>query len=118
MAQKIMLKQDLVVQAPDWMRPFRVFVDALDITIGSALMQLTKPNLYRSVYYSSKKLSHVECNNSTTEREALGMIYRVNKIWHYLLGGKFKFHMDHTTLLYLVAKQLLTGKLAKWKLLL
>ena len=78
-ALKIMLSQALVVQPPDWTRPFHVFVDASDIAIGSALMQLTTPNWYRPVYYSSRKLSTTERNYSTTEREALGLIYSINK---------------------------------------
>ena len=46
------------------------------------------------------------------------MIYSVNKFQHYLLGRKFTFHGDHSALLYLVSKQELTGKLARWMLLL
>ena len=52
------------------------------------------------------------------EREALGMIYSINKFRHYLLGKKFTFHVGHAALLYLVSKQALTGKLARWMLLL
>ena len=52
------------------------------------------------------------------EREALGMIYNINKFWHCLLGRKFTFHVDHAALLYLVGKQALIGKLARWMLLL
>ena len=44
------------------------------------------------------------------------MIYNINKFWHYLLGRKFVFHVDYATLLYLVSKQSLTGKLARWML--
>ena len=46
------------------------------------------------------------------------MIYNINKFQHYLLGWKFTFHVDHSALLYLVPKQELTGKLARWKLML
>ena len=42
-ALKIMLSQAPVVQPPNWAQPFHVFVDASDIAIGSALMQLTTP---------------------------------------------------------------------------
>ena len=115
---KKMLTKVPVVQPPDWNKPFHVFVDASDIAIGSALMQLSEPNWYRPVYYASRKLSSAERNYSTTEREALGMIYSVNKFRHYLLGKKFTFHVDHSALLYLVSKQELTGKLARWTLLL
>ena len=46
------------------------------------------------------------------------MIYSINKFRHYLLGKKFTFHVDHMALLYVVSKQVLTGKLARWMLLL
>ena len=39
------------------------------------------------------------------------MIYIIRKFRHYLLGRKFNFH---ATLLYLVEKHTLTGKLARW----
>ena len=80
-----MLTQAPVVQPPDWAKPFHVFVDASDIAIGSALMQLTEPNSYRPVYDASRKLSTAEHNYSTTECEAFGMIYSINKFRHYLL---------------------------------
>ena len=114
-ALKIMMSQASVVQPPDWTRPFHVFVDASDIAIGSALMQHTAPKWYWPVYYSSRKLSTVERNYSTMERVALGMIYNINKFWHYLLGKKFTFHVDHATLL---SKQAVRGTLALWMLLL
>ena len=113
-----MLSQVLVLQPSDWEKTFHVFVDASDIAIGSALMQLEEPNWYMLVYYASRKLSTTERNYSTTEREALGMVYNINKFRHYLLGKKFTFHVDHSALLYLVSKQELTGKLARWTLVL
>ena len=116
-ALKVMLSQAPVFQPPDWMRPFHVFVDASNIAIGSALMQHIAPNWYRPVYYSSRKLSATERNYSTTEREALGMIYSINKFRHYMLRKKFTLHVNHAALLYLVSKQWLTGKLARWMLL-
>ena len=113
---KKMLSKVLVVQLPDWEKSFHVFIDASDIAIGSALMHLEEPNWYRPVYYASRKLSTIERNYSTIEREALGMVYSINKFRHYLLGKNFAFHVDHSALLYLVSKQVLTGKLARWTL--
>ena len=81
-------------------------------------MQLIELTWYIPVYYASRKLSKVERNYSTTEQEALGTIYNINQFRHYLLGRKFTFHVDHTALLYLVGKQALTRKLARWMLLL
>ena len=81
-------------------------------------MQLTEPNWYHSVYYTNQKLSVVKCNYSTIEREALGMIYNINKFWHYLLGRNFTSHVDYAAVLYLVSKESLMGKLARSMLLL
>ena len=46
------------------------------------------------------------------------MIYSITKFRHYLLGRKFTFHVDHSALLYLVNKQALTSRLARWMMLL
>ena len=73
-ALKVMLSQALVVQPPDWMKSFHVFVDTSCIAIGSVLMQLTEPKWYQPVYYARRKLSKAERNYSTIEREALGMV--------------------------------------------
>ena len=72
---------------------------------------------FRPVYYASLRLSKAEHNYNTWERGALGMIYSVQKVRHYLLGNNFTFHVDHLAPLYLVKKQSVTGKLARWMLL-
>ena len=115
---KLMLSHASVIQPPDWSQPFHVFVDASDLAIGRALMECTPPNWYQSVYYASRRLSAPEKNYSTMEREALGMVYIITKFQHYLLGRRFTFHVDHSALLYLVNKQALTSRLARWMLLL
>jgi hypothetical protein len=113
-ALKLLLTRAPVMQPPDWEREFHVFVDASD----SVLMQRYEKKWFRLVYYASRRLSKVEMNYSTTEREALGMIYSVTKFYHYLLGKRFTFHVDNSALVYMVSKALLTGKLTRWTLLL
>ena len=54
---------------------------------------------------ANRKILTTEKNFSIKECETLGLIYNITKFWHYLLGRKFMFHMDH----YLVNKQALTG---------
>ena len=46
------------------------------------------------------------------------MTFSITKFRHYLLGRKFTFHVDHAALLYIFDKSTLTGKLARWALLL
>jgi hypothetical protein len=40
-------------------------------------------------------MNNAEKNYTTTKKEALAMIYVVNKFRHYLLGNNFVFYVDH-----------------------
>ena len=112
---KVMLSQVPVVQPPIWTQQIdHIFTDASDIAIGSALMQRTPPNWFRPIFYASRRLSHAVKTYFTTEKEAHNMIYNITKFRHYLLGRKFTFDVDHSTLFYLFDKQALTGLLARW----
>ena len=78
-----------------WTKVFHVYVDASNVAIGVVLSQKDDKNFDHSIYYASRQLVAAERNYSTTEREALGMIYSVQKFRHYLLGYPFVFHIDH-----------------------
>jgi hypothetical protein len=67
--------------------------------------------------FSSRKLSTVEINYTTTEREGLAMVYALQKFRPYLLGGHFKMFTDHSMLKYLVNKPVLGGRICRWILL-
>jgi hypothetical protein len=47
------------------------------------------------VAYISKFLNIVERKYSTTEREALAMVFVLHKFRNYLFGNKFVFYVDH-----------------------
>ena len=103
---------------PCWTKPFHVYVDASNIAIGSILSQKDEKGFDHPIYYTSRQLNSAEKNYSVTEREALGMIYSVQKFRHYLLGYPFVFHTDHDALKYMINKPLLSGRIARWILLL
>ena len=63
-------------------------------------------------------MSPAEKKYTTTEREAIAIIYACKKFRHYLLGYRIVFHMDHDSLKYLVNKPDLSGRIARWILLL
>jgi hypothetical protein len=75
----------------------------------SILVQRGEINMDQPIFFSNIKLSQVERNYTTTEREGLGMIYALKKFRHYLLGSHFKFFTDHSILKYLVNKPVLEG---------
>lgn len=116
------LKQKLVsapiLIPPCWTKSFHVYVDASNVAIGSILSQKDIKGFDHPIYYASRQLNAAERNYSVTEREALGMIYSVQKFRHYLLGYRFVFHVDHDALKYMVNKPQLSGRIARWVLLL
>ena len=59
-------------------------------------------------------MSPVEKKYTTTEREALAVIYACKKFRHYLLGYQIIFHKDHDSLKYLVNKSNLSGRITRW----
>ena len=67
--------------------------------------------------HASRLLSKAEKNYTTIEKEALAMVYAVNKFRHYLFGKRFIFYVDHLALQYLVNKPQVSGRLARWLLL-
>jgi hypothetical protein len=102
---------------PNWVNEFHVHVDALGIALGDILAQPGDGSMDHSIYFVSRKLSQVDCNYMTTEREGLAMIYAFHKFRHYLLGSHFKFFTDHSTLKHLVNKHMLEGINCRWLLL-
>lgn len=97
---------------------FHVHIDASGITLGAVLAQPRERNMDHPIYFASRKLSTTKKNYTTIEREALTMVYSLQKFRHYLLGAPFKFFMGHSALKYLINKPVLEGRICRWFLLL
>ena len=91
----ITLKEKLstapVLVPPNWDLPFHVYVDASNIALGCVLSQKDPKNLDHPIYFASRQLIATEKNYTTSEKEALAMIFVVEKFLHYLLGYLFVF---------------------------
>jgi hypothetical protein len=85
------LKQKMVTAHilvfPNWSKEFHVHVDASSIALGVVLAQPRHGDIDHPLSFSSRKLSTTEINYTTIEREGLAMVYALQKICHYLLGG-------------------------------
>jgi hypothetical protein len=102
---------------PDWNKDFHVHVDASSISLGVVLPHLEEGDIDHLLTFASRKLSTIEINYTTTEREGLAMVYALHNFRHYLLGGHFKMFTDHLVLKYLVNKPVLGGEICRWLLL-
>lgn len=107
-----------ILAYPDWDKEFHVHVDASNYAIGATLAQVGMQGLDNPIFFANRLLSNAKHNNSLTEREALGMVYSIQKFRHYLLETPFTFYVDHQALMYLVNKPIIQGQVSRWLLLL
>ena len=107
-----------ILAPPNWDLEFHVTLDASGFCVSAILWQYGEKKSERPIHYASRQMSEAEKKYTTTEREALAVVYACKKFRHYLLGYKVIFHTDHNSLKDLVNKADLSGRVARWILLL
>ena len=105
-----------ILAFPNFKEPFHLYTDASNEGIGVTLGQLQNGKEV-AIAYAGRDLNAAERNYSTTEREALGLIFGIRKFEPYLHGRKFILHTDHHALKWLMTINDPSGKLARWSLL-
>ena len=106
-----------VLRLPDMSKPFLLQTDASSEGIGAILLQ-EEGGVKHPVAFASKKLLPRERNYSTIEREALAIVWGVQKYEMYLLGAHFYLETDHHPLQYLHQTKFQNGRLMRWSLIL
>lgn len=79
--------------------------------------QLGEGSIDHPIAFTSRKLSKVEKNYSTIEREGLEIVYALQRLSHYVLGTHFNMYTYHYALKYLLNKPTLAGNISRWLLL-
>ena len=75
----------------------RVITDASPVGLGAVLIQ-KQNGQWTIVSYASKSLSTCERRYSQTEKEALGVVWAMEKFHPYLYGKDFELLTDHKPL--------------------
>jgi len=76
----------------------KVVTDASGIGLGAMLLQEHEENNWKVVIYISRGLTDVERRYSQTEREALAIVWAIEKLHIYLYGSHFTVETDHKPL--------------------
>jgi len=110
-----------MTQAPvlvhfDTAKEAEIHPDASNFAIGTVVLQRDSENRERVVAYASRRLSGPECRYTTTEREALAIIYSCEKFRHFLLGRLVTVYTDHHSLCWLMSLQTPNSRLVRWSL--
>ena len=99
---------------PDPALPYTLSTDASKVGLGGVLKQTTEDGKIKIIYYLSRVLSKSESRYSTTELEALAMVWAITKLHSYLLENEFKVETDHCPLCQFHKKKSLNGRLDRW----
>ncbi|XP_062537888.1 uncharacterized protein K02A2.6-like [Armigeres subalbatus] len=78
-----------------------MYVDASPVGLGAVLVQRDKSKIPRVISFASKGLTPAEKVYPQTQREALAVVWAVEKFYLYLFGLHFTVFTDHKTLEYI-----------------
>ena len=92
-------------------------VVASSVILSVVLVEPGEGSIDHHITFSNKKMSTIENNYTTTEREGSAMVYALLKFRDYLLRAHFKMNTNHSSLKYLVNKLVLGGEIFWWLIL-
>ncbi|GFW77432.1 retrovirus-related Pol polyprotein from transposon 17.6 [Trichonephila clavipes] len=96
-------------------RFLRMPYDASNYALGAVLLQGEGSDEH-PIEYASRLLTPAERNYSTTEREALAVVWALKKFRGYIEGTEITVASEHQTLNWLLNLKSPTGRLARWAL--
>jgi transposase InsO family protein len=109
------LSSEPILKLPDLQKDFTVQTDASETGIGACLLQEYEGKNH-PVMYASKKLLDREQNYAVAEREALAIVWGINKFHRFLYGRHFTLETDHRSLQYLNTSESKSPRLMRWSL--
>lgn len=106
---KALIVKAPILKFPDPKIMFQVETDASAKAIGAVLTQKGHP-----VAFASRLLNKAEERYSTTDREALAIVWATIVFRPYIYGVHFEIVTDHNPLIGLRQSKNLTGRQARW----
>lgn len=97
---KTIIASDQVLSYPDFTQEFILTTDASDYALGAVLSQI-QDGIEKPLAFGSRTLNDTELKYSTTEKEALAIVWAVQKYKPYLYGRKFTLVTDHKPLIFI-----------------
>jgi len=109
-----------VLSAPNFDIPFKIAVDASDLTAGAVLLQEDDDGIDHPVCYFSRKFNNSQRNYSTIEKECLALILALQHFEIYVTSSSQPtvVYIDHNPLVFLNKIKGKNQRLLRWSLLL
>ena len=100
-----------------------ISADASHYGVGAVLFHIYADKSEKPIYYASRTLNDHEKNYSQIEKEALAIVYAIQKFHKFVWGRHFKLYTDHKPLLKILGphsevSQTTLSRLQRWSVLL
>ncbi len=113
---KSVLTTALTLAYPNFQKDFHLYTDASGVCLREALMQLDSRNKLQPLAYASRTLNQAEQNYSTTHKEAPAVVWALRHFKDLIYGYPIHVKTDHAAVVELFNQKHLSGKLARWSL--
>ena len=110
------LMSDPILVYPNFNDVFIVESDASNKGIGGVIAQKQEDGRLKPILFASRTLNKAEANYSTTDKEALALVWMLKRHRYLLYGYKIHCYTDHKPLLGVFANTLPEGRLGRWAL--
>ena len=107
-----------ILKRPDFKLPFILCTDLSQQGLGAVLSQKPEGGQEHVVAYASRSCNPAEKNYSSYDGESLVVVWAVRHFRQYLMGSPFTLYTDHRALKWMMSTSELTGRLARWSLML
>ncbi|CAM9002129.1 unnamed protein product [Rhodiola kirilowii] len=107
-----------VLGAPIPGKPLILYVAAQEKSLGAMCAQETDERKERPLYYLSRTLVGAELNYSPIEKICLALVFAVQKLRHYMQAHTVHIVSKADPIKYILSRPVLSGRLAKWAMLL
>ncbi|CAM6086541.1 unnamed protein product [Calypogeia fissa] len=115
---KAQLTSAPILRRPIRGRPYQLHIDWSMLGLGAVLTQQDEQKKEFVVAFASRSNNAAESRYSSYEGECLAVVWAVAHFRCYLFGTPFTLVTDHQPLKWLMESSKLTGKLARWALIL
>ncbi|XP_072036952.1 uncharacterized protein [Amphiura filiformis] len=107
-----------ILSAPDFLKQFKLTVDASDIGCGAVLMQEDEKGIDHPLCYFSKKFNKHQKNYSTIEKECLALLLALQHFEVYLCTTVYPvlIFTDHNPLTFIHRMKNKNQRLVRWSL--
>ncbi|XP_059071335.1 uncharacterized protein LOC131865675 [Cryptomeria japonica] len=107
-----------ILVPPTTGKPLILYISETKVSLGALLAQEDSTGKEQAIYYISKTLNGYKINYTFIRKACLAVVFASQKLQHYMLAHTIKLVTKIDRLKYLLSKASLTGRLAKWVMIL